>query len=84
VYCRGLAPRVPLAELWARQYSAIIGEADEPAIERGVPEYRQEKPVVHVEALLVAAVRPGEHLRHRPIRGGARQSVGVRVASARL
>jgi hypothetical protein len=63
---------VPLAELWARQYSAIIGEADEPAIERGVPECRQEKPVVHVEALLVVA---------SPARGTTSSFAAVRVCS---
>jgi hypothetical protein len=38
-----------------------MGEADEPAIERGVPECRQEKPVVHVEALLVLRSGQGHH-----------------------
>jgi hypothetical protein len=45
-----------LAELWARQYSAIIGEADEPAIEGGVPQCREQQSIVDVEALLVVAV----------------------------
>jgi hypothetical protein len=55
------------AELRANERSAIIGEANQALVERGIPEGREEQTVVDVETLLVAAVRPGDDV------GGSKQ-----------
>jgi hypothetical protein len=49
----------PFTELGTRQDRAVVGKADEAAVERGVPKGGEEEPVVHVEALRVGAIRPG-------------------------
>jgi hypothetical protein len=57
-----------LAELGTGQDRAVVGKADEAAVERGVPKGREQQPVVHVEALGVAAIGPRDDM------GGAEQS----------
>ena len=68
------------AELGTGERRAVVGEADEALIEGGVPEGREQKAVVDVEALLVVAVGPGHDV------GGAQQrglgDAGERAAAA--
>jgi hypothetical protein len=47
-----------LAELRVREHGAIVGKAEEPAVERGVPEGGEQQPVINVEALRVRAIGP--------------------------
>jgi hypothetical protein len=68
------------AQVAAQAERAVIVEADEALIERRVPQCREEEPVVHVEPLFVAAVRPRHDV------GGTRQSglgdAGQRTAAS--
>src|SRR5690242_5580831 len=61
----GRAERLPsvLAEKLTDQSSSVVGKADEPSIEGGVPKCGEQEAVVHVEALCIRAIRPGHDVR---------------------
>lgn len=47
----------------AREWRAVVREADEPLIEGRIPKRRQEEAIVHVEPFIVSALRPGPDMR---------------------
>src|SRR5688572_16502769 len=52
-----------LAQFWADEHGAVVGEADQAFVEGGIPQCREQKPVVDVEALLVSTLGPGDDVR---------------------
>lgn len=55
------------AQRRAHEGGSIIGEADEPRVERGIPQRREQQPIVHVKSFRVAAFGPRHDM------GGAQQ-----------